>query len=218
MSDEIYLDHDTTEETLAAQLPEFMPKDPESGNFKFLSTIAERLDANEADIAAVDRAMTVQQADTIDQLERLARLVDLKPRRNETREHFRARVLSEFQLVTSQGTVKDLLNATATILDIELESIDYTEEHTSNAGNARISVPVSKLESIALSDTEFGKIVKELIPAGYRLDVFKKGTFTYVSPTTYNDSTFSHDPDKGYDGLDTNGNPKNNGGTYAGVL
>ncbi|OYR54918.1 hypothetical protein [Halorubrum halodurans] len=214
----VYLDHETTEESLAAQLPDFMPKDPESGNYKFLSTIAERLDATDADIASVDRATTVQYADTVDQLERLARLVDLRPYRDETREHYRARVLAEFQLVTSQGTVKDLLNATATILDIEIEDIGYTEEYTAGGGSARINVPLSKLDQIALSDTEFGRIVSGLIPASYRLDVLKEGTFTYISPETYNDETFAHDPERGYDGLDGSGDPKDNGGTYAGVL
>ncbi|UBF22614.1 P2 gpI-like phage tail protein [Halorubrum tailed virus 25] len=217
MSD-VYLDHDTKEESLAAQLPEFMPKDPESGNYRFLSTIAERLESLENDIESIDRATSIQYADTIDQLEQLAELVNLQPYQNETTEHFRARVFAEFQLITSKGTVSDLLNATATILGVEIEDIRYTEEYTTAAGSARLNVPFSKLDQIPLSESEFGEIVSELVPSSYRVDVLKVGTFTFVSPETYNDGTFVHDPDLGYDGLDTNGDPKGNGGTYAGVL
>lgn len=218
MSNDVYLDHDTTEESLAAQLPEFMPKDPESGNYKFLSTIAERLDSFDEDIDAVDRAMTVQHADTVDQIERLARIVDLKPYQNESQKHFRARVISEFQLLTSKGTVSDLLNATATLLDVNKDKIGYTEEYRPEGGYAQLSVPLLKLELFTLSDSEFGRIVESLIPSSYFLEVIKQGTFTYISKSMYNDSTFTHNTERGYDGLDTNGDPKETGGTYAGIL
>lgn len=213
---EIYLGQDTVEESLAAQLPEFMPKDPESGNFKFFSTIAERLTDNESNTSSVDRAMSVQTADTIDQLERLSRLVDLKPYENEDREKFRARVLAEFQLVTCNGTVGDLLNATATILDTPLRTIKYTEEHTSGAGECQITVPGSKLDNLSLTDSDFAGIVDQLVPSSFRTAVLRQGTFTYISASDYNGGNF--DPTKGYDGLDTNDDPKGNGGTYAGLL
>lgn len=216
MSDDFYLGQDTTEEALAAQLPTFMPKDPESGNYKFLSTIAERLDSLKDDIESVDRATTAYDADTIGQLEQIAQLIDVKPYQNEDREHYRARVLAEFQVVTSEGTVLDLLNATATVLDVDIEKIGYTEEYTTEAGSARLNIPSSKLSQFSLTDGEFAEFASNLIPASYRLDILRKGTFTYISPADY--SSNNHDSDKGYDGLDVGGNPKDNGGTYAGVL
>lgn len=235
MSDHIYLDHDTIEESLAAQLPEFMPKDPESGNYKFLSTIADRIDAYNSDIESVDRAKTPQTADTIEQLEEIARLVDLKPYQDETLEHFRARVISEFQLVTSKGTVRDLMNATATILDAEVDTIRYTEEHVPETGVCQLGVPSKQMNEVKLSDSEFVKIVDQLIPSSYTVDLYKSGTFTYISTSDWintrranNTGTFTfisstaygnsnHDPVKGHDGLDTSGNPKDNGGTYSGI-
>jgi hypothetical protein len=42
------------------------------------------------------------------------------------------------------------------------------------------------------------------------------GTFTYITPTQYNDGL--SEAQYGYDGLDINGDPKDNGGTYAAVL
>jgi hypothetical protein len=214
MSD-VYLGHDTTEEKLSAQLPEYLPKDPESGNYKFLSTIAERLQSLEDDIDTVNRAKSVQYADTVDQLEKIATLVDLQPYQNETREHFRARVISEFQILTSEGTVKDLLNATATILNTQVKNIQYTEQHTTNAGECQISVPGLKLDTIELSSAELINIIEQLIISSYRATVLRRGTFTYIDETAYSSS---HNSVKGYDGLDSNGNPKNSGGTYAGIL
>ena len=212
----VYLDHETTEEDLAAQLPSFMPKDPESGNFKLLKAIAERIDATAEDLESVDRAASPQYADTMDQLERLADLVNLTPRQGESKEHFRARVISEYQLVTSEGTVDDLLSAVATILDTDVRNIQYTETHVAVGGRCRINVPQSRLALLALSDSEFAEIVRRLIAASYVVDIIKTGTFTYISPEDYNNqlSTAS----EGYDGLDSNGDRKGNGGTYAGVL
>ena len=215
---DIYLDHDTKRESLTAQLPSFMPTDPESGNYKFFSAIAERLESQEADVDSISRASSVLHADSLDQLERLAKFVDVVPYQNETREHFRARVIAEFQLLTSTGSVGDVLNATATILEAEVEDIGYSEDYTAEAGNVRLTIPLSNLKSTALSSEEFKEIGGQLLPAGYRLDVLNLGTFTYISPEEYLDSNFVHDADLGYDGLDSGGNPKDAGGTYAGVL
>lgn len=213
---DIYLGHDTTEESLSSQLPEYLPKDPESGNYKILSTVAERLDSFEDDIDSVNRATSPQYADTIEQLERIAALVDLKPYQDETKEHFRARVISEFQLLTSEGTVTDLLNAIATILNTDIDTLRYTEEHTTGSGDCQVGVPGSLLDTFQLSDTELVDIIDQLIPSSYRVTVLTRGSFTYITPADYNSD--NHDSQKGYGGLDANGNPNNNGGTYAGLL
>jgi hypothetical protein len=65
--------------------------------------------------------------------------------------------------------------------------------------------------------------------AGFRIDIRSRGTFTYIgddeytgaydsSNGGYDPTELSSDATKGYDGLDSNGNPKDNGGTYAGLL
>jgi hypothetical protein len=213
-----FVEHDTVEEDLVAQLPAFMPKDDESGNYKLLAPIAAAVKNTKDDIETVDRSLRVQHADTIEELDKLAAQVGLQSRQGESIEHYRARIMAEFHAITSEGTVANLLDGIAAILDIEIEKITYTETHTSSGGSARISVPLSKLDALALSNAEFRDIVDGLMPASYRLDVYRSGTFTYISETDYNDGTFTHDTTKGYDGLDTNGDPKDTGGTYAGVL
>jgi hypothetical protein len=193
-----------------------MPKDSESGNWDLLSPIADEIDALDADRATIDSALTPQHADTIEQLHEFAKLVGVVPRQNETLEHYRARVIARFQMITSEGTVSDLLNGISVILNTSIENIEYTEEHATSAGNCRVSVPNSKLQALALSTTEFVEIVEGLLATSYRLDIFKGGTFTYITPEDYNLGL--SDPELGYGGLDTNGDPKDNGGTYATVL
>lgn len=205
-----------TAEELASRLPVWMPKDSHSGNYRLLEPIANELDSTEGDLGAVDRALTVQTADSIEQLEELAKLVGLYHMKDESLEHFRARILAEYQLVTSNGTVADLINGIATILGIDEELVEYTEQHTTAAGNCRVSVPRRRLDQFQLTYAEFGEIVESLIPASYRIDVFQKGTFNYITPAEYNAN--SSQAEFGYDGLDTNGDPKDSGGTYATVL
>jgi len=227
--------HDTTEEDLASNLPPWFPKDPSSGNYSLLKPIAEVLDEVNEERQAVDKAVHPTKAETIDQLQALAQLVDVDPYKNESLEHYRVRVISEFQLLTSKGTVQDLLNASSTILSTTVDRIKYTEEHTQEGGKCRLGVPANPINRLELADGEFVEIVGELIPSGYSVELFKKGTFTYLSKsewantrqsnysgsftfittTTYGDS--NHNSTKGHDGLDTSGNPKDTGGTYSGI-
>jgi hypothetical protein len=151
-------------------------------------------------------------------------LVQLPPVQNESLEHYRARVLAQFQLVTSEGTVTDLLNSVSTILGTQYERLTYTELHTSENGVCQVGVPGKKLDSLQLGNTEFSNIVESLIASSYRVDVLRQGTFTYLSTTDYSGTTtysaadLNSDSTKGHDGLDSNDDPKENGGTYAGVL
>lgn len=225
-NEDIYFGHDETTESLSAQLPEYMPKDPESGNQKMLSTIADRLDAIKRDVDDIDRAKSVQTAFSIDQLDRLARLVGLKKLENESLEHYRARIIAEFQLVTSEATIEDLLQAASIVLQTDKKNLKYYEPTFGSTENGTLSLnfPDRALDRIEFTAGELAEILDSLIPAGYRLDAVKSGTLTYLSPADYSgseeyDSTqLNSDPDLGHDGLDSNGDPKDNGGTYAGLI
>jgi hypothetical protein len=208
----------TTEEKLASRLPIYYPKDPGSGNYFLLAPIAAGLDDLDDDHAEVGQATHVQTADTIPQLWRLAELVNLPPRQGETVEHYKARVIARFQLVTTEGTINDLLHAASVILNIRKESIGYDEPAagSSEIGTASLQLPAGALSESTLTTTEVATILNELMPASYRLSALTAGTFTFISPEDYNAGL--SDAALGFDGLDVNGDPKGNGGTYAGVL
>lgn len=207
-------EHKTTEEELASRLPVWMPKDLESGNYQLLAPIAKEIDAAESDMEAVDVAVTAQHAETIEQLQEIAKLVDVTPERDESLEHYRARVIAEFQLLTSKGTPRDVLNGIATILNTEITNLGYTEEHSDAAGNVRVEVPASKMDSLVLADGELAAIGEGLLATAYRLDIFKSGTFTYLSESAYSGpydsanggydpTALNSDSTLGHDGLGT---------------
>lgn len=199
---------------LIAGLPDYFAKDYQSLNFRLLDVVGRKVDTLDADISAIDRASTVQHADTVAQIEELAKLVGVPARENESKEKYRTRVMAEFQLATTEGTAGDLINNTSTILDIDPSNITYSEL----PGTISIGVPGSAVSALNISEGDVATIIDRQAAAGYSVNSLKIGTFTYITPTDYNDAGFVHDPKLGYDGLDVNGDPKGNGGTYAGLI
>lgn len=209
------------------RLPPWMPTGPDTGNFKLLDAVGRAIDRLDGDITEIDRANTVQHAETVAQLVNLAKLIDLPPEENEPIEKYRRRTIAEFQTTTTETTIADLIGNTATLLDLAPEEIGYSRP--SENGVVRLQLPQDSPESVSLSETEFIEIAEKHVAAGFRLEVLRDGTFTYVAESAYSgpydaanggyDSTkLDSDSTIGYDGLDANGNPKGNGGTYAGFI
>lgn len=144
----------------------------------------------------------------------LGQLVGAAPRESETLAHFRARVLAQFAVVSCESTIDDLFDAIETIFNVDRSKFEL--EPRSSPGRAELTVPNDAFDNVNLSESEVSDILERLVPVSYRLDSLTEGTFTYITPTTYNDD--NHDASKGYDGLDGNGDPKDNGGTYAGLI
>lgn len=202
---------------LAKELPPWMPKDPSSGNYKLFGPIGDAIERLDEDIEAVDRATTVQHADTVDQLKELAKMVELPLKAGEGKEKYRARVFAEFQLATNEATAAELIENAANILDVKPESITYDE--LAEVATIRIGAPGDAVDALAISDSEFATIMDRLAAAGVRVESIKLGTFTYISSADYNDASFSHDASKAYDSdSDSDGQPDGNGGTYSGVI
>lgn len=210
--DETYEDN---VEYLIDTLPGFMENDESSGNWHLLAPIGNQIDELESDIQSISRATTVQEADTIEQLNKHADMVGESQQSGEGKEHFRSRLFARFQLNTAEGTAADIINSVATILDVERETIIYRE--LSQEATVELVMPKSAIDALNLTSGELAEILNDLVPAGYEIFGKAKGTFLYVSPTTYN-NTDNWSLYDGYDGLDSNGDPKGNGGTYAGIV
>jgi hypothetical protein len=209
--------YDDNVEWLIDSLPGFMENDETSGNWKLFSPIGDRLDELEDDLQSVSRATFVQEANTIEQLEKHAQAVNLPYRQGETLEHYRARIFAKYQLNTSEGTAGDVINSVSTILNTDPENIGYKELNIE--ATIRILMPSKKVDNLNLAAGEIANILNNLVPAGYDVRGKLRGSFKYVTPSTYNDTTnWSEYEFGGYDGLDSNGDPKEDGGTYAGIL
>jgi len=207
--------YDDNVEYFIDTLPGFMANDEDSGNWKLVSPIGKAVDRLENDLEAVDRATLVQEADTIAQLDELAKLVNMSHNSGETKEHYRARIFARYQINTAEGTIGDVIHSVSTILDVDPEKIGYQDLDTE--ATVGVVMPRSAISALNLTSEEIADILNQLIPAGYEIAGQTRGTFVYVSESTYNNTTDWSDY-QGYDGLDGNGDPKEDGGTYAGIV
>lgn len=210
--------HDDTAAHLSGGLPDYYPSSPNSGNYKLLQSVADEFDLNEDDIDEIEDSVAIQTANSIDELWEHGKAVDLPPEDGESLEHYRARLLVEYNLSTAEGTIPDIIHTTARILEIDKEDVEYDEPRrgSSEHGTASVGVPLNVINESALTQSDVGEFVDRLAAGGVRIEGLLSGTFTYISPLDY--SSDNHDADLGYDGLDSNGDPKGNGGTYAGVI
>ncbi|QCC48076.1 hypothetical protein [Halobellus limi] len=199
---------------LAAGLPGWFPKSPQTNNYKVLVAVGNSAADRVAEIADVQDAVRVQDADTIEQLAELATPVGVTHRENEPIETFRTRIIAAYQALTSEGTANDLIVRAATLLDVSPESISYAD--SAEAGVIVLSVPGQAVNDLSISVSEFVNILSDLISAGYRLESTTLGTLEYISPAEYDSGTYN--TSAGYDGLDINDDPIGSGGTYSGIL
>lgn len=195
-------------------LPPYFPTDPASNNFRLLDIIGRSIDRLDEDIEDVHNASRVQYAETVEQINELAKLVGLVPLAGESKEKYRTRVLAEFQLATTEGTIGDLLENVATILNTDASNIYYQD--TTERGVAILELPKQAVDALTITSTELAEIIQKQTAAGYRIEANIRGTFTYLSVDEYNAD--DHDQTLGYDTVDANGDPTGVGGTYAGLL
>lgn len=200
---------------LQRALPPWYPKDDQAGLADIMDGIGNRIDEMQADIEAVDRASTVQHADTLAQLRQHGKLVSLLPREGESKESYRSRLIAAFQLNTCEGTAEDIITIASEILNISVRRVVY--EKSTEAGAVTVSLPATAVSNLNLTTGDVATIVDSLAAAGYRVDAVASGTLEYVTETEHANTTdWTGYP--GYDGLDANGNPTGTGGTYSGLL
>lgn len=201
-------------EDILDELPPWMPRSESTGNFKLLDAVGRGFDRLKEDIETANKATNPQTAESIGQLKQLGKIVETKPKTEESVNKYRRRLVGEFQITTNEATLEDIFKNISTLLDIQVESIGYNQGTESNS--IILSVPANSIDSISLTQEEFAEILNKQVAAGFNIDLQSRGTFTYRTVGSYENEV--NNTDKGYDGLDSNNNPKNNGGTYAGLL
>lgn len=152
----------------------------------------------------------------IDRLHEFGKLVSAPPREGESPEHYRARLLVRFGALSSEATISSVLGAVSRILDTDKPNIGYDEPAGGEHGTVQITLPGEAIDESALSESEIANMMNRIVAASYRVNALRSGTFTYITPDDYD--LDNHDSTLGYDGLDANGDPNDNGGTYAGTI
>jgi hypothetical protein len=185
-------------------------------NHDFFAGPGQELEDLQFDLKDMKFAMHVQTAETWGDLETIAYQVELNPRDDEHIEHFRARILAEFLVITSSGTIWNLMNDLAIILQIDIDDLaDYTEY---DGRQLSLRVPTSALSNTRLTADEVAKLGEKFLGPTKQLDILTRGTFFYKTPNYYSNKSDWSGYENGWDGLDSNGNPKGTGGTYAGII
>jgi len=203
-------------EELALALPPFMPTGPTSGNFKILDVIGRGFDRLDGDVRAIDEATTVQTANSIEEIGKLAALVNSRPKEGQQKEQYRTQVIASFQEVTGEGTINDLISNVATLLNSRKDEIRYDPEEL-RPGVVTVEIPKSGIDSIGMTEAQFLEVLNDQVAAGYKIEARFLGTFTFRTVSQYDTGT--NDPDAGYTGLTAEGEPDTTmGGTYAGIL
>lgn len=203
----------TNAEKLAAGLPDWLPRGPETDNSKLLESVGDALDRIETDFRDVQNAVHPQTANTIDQLEKIGARMGINYRAGESRESYRIRVMAAHQLLTTGGTADDILGNVSTLLNISPESMVFLE--MTEPGTVPVTVPGEALSEFGLSTENLNSILKDQLAAGYRPIITESGTMEYISEADYNAGTY--DSTKGYDGL-VGGQPTGEGGTYGKLI
>jgi hypothetical protein len=212
--------HEEIEE-LVDSLPSYYGNDRDGGNWKLLDAVGRQVVDLDGDISEIDGETTVQEALSINSLEELAGMVQLDRYSGESRDHYRARIIAEYQLNTSEGTVGDAFNSMATILGCEVEELWFQDWRLLygevQSRKVAFLIPYDDVQNIDLDGAEISKIVQRLAPVGTTVETQYDGTLRYVSESEYQNGNWNG-YDYGYDTLDAEGNPTGNGGTYGGLI
>lgn len=199
---------------LAKDLPEYIPSGKGSPNYKLLDVIGKTLDTTDEHLADISDAVHIQTADTTAKLFAHGDMVGVYPADNEPLSTYKTRVIAQFSLITTEGTIGDLISTVADIFNTDAENIDYSEP--SESGVVMLGIGSRALNQLELTTGEVSSLLNQNVAASHRVELLTVGTYEPVTPSDYNFN--NHDPDLGYDGLDGSGNPIGNGGTYAGSI
>ncbi|QIR31197.1 baseplate protein [Halorubrum virus Serpecor1] len=208
-------------EKLVNSLPSYYADDDESGNWKLLDAVGRQVVDLDGDIETLDDETTVQEALDVDSLEELAGMVQLRRRSGEGRDHYRARIIAEYQLNTSEGTIEDAFNSMATILSCEVEDLWFQDWRflfgEIHDRTVCFLLPYDDVQNLDLSGEEISKIVQKLAPVGTTVKSQYNGSLRYKSKEDYEETNWNG-YDGGYDALDSEGNPTGEGGTKGGLI
>lgn len=203
-----------TVEDLADSLPTYFRKDYTSNNYKLYGAVGEEIDEINKSLIDLEKSTMITEAESLQALEKLAKIVNVTPRNNETLEHYRIRVISNFQNITNEATHNDLIEQLSFILDVKKDVLHVFDSKI--PGVISIGMPQTAVDNTALSEEEISIIMEKNVAAGYTFEGIITGTFIHITSERLENEEY--DESVGYDSLDENGNPKGQGGTYSTLL
>lgn len=151
---------------------------------------------------------------TARQLDMIGEQFGIERGTDERDEHYRARVKLEFPAHTTETTIADVLDITARLLDCDKRRITLVESFEIEPARFDIFIEEIVFQTAGIDVEELEVLLQRIKAAGVRVLTTVGEQFTYRSVGDFEDGT--NDPEKGYGGLDEEGDPlPDTGAPYA---
>lgn len=131
------------------------------------------------DIAEIDLAHHIHTA-IDEELDKIGSLAGVTRQTNEKDPRFRARIMAAFRAAVTGTTHEDVLEFVSTLLETPGSRVDI-DWLDSVPGVARISVFEEDLNTASITQEDLAEFATQIVPAGHRIIVELKGTFTFSS-------------------------------------
>ncbi|RKS83331.1 hypothetical protein BDK61_2674 [Haloarcula quadrata] len=201
------LNEQPARERLEASLKTPYPADGEIWS-ALITAFANEYDELEQVFADILAAKFVTSA-TGEQLDRLATIFDLERRTDEPDSVFRIRAQTALRSQLSSGTIDEIRETIAVLLDAEIDDVVVDEPTDIEPARVDIGVWEEQLNDRNLTTDEFFQEAEPLTAAGVDVQGYARGTFEYAAAG--DDPT---DADRGYGTLTDD----SVGGTYGSLL
>lgn len=143
------------------------------------------------------------------QLEKLASIFQVERETGESDDTYRLRIQAALRSQLSSGTVEDVKEASAVLLDTDSNNIAIQEPYDSDGIILEVGALESDLNNVSITASEFAEFIDDVAASGVDTTAFLRGTFRFTansSPVTSDD---------GFQELDSNDDPiEGTGGTW----
>jgi len=162
------------------------------------------------EIKDTQAGLYLETATTFAEVEKLGKIVGVRPADSDTLQYYKKRVATQYQQLSQAGNPVDILSYASTLFEIDEE--DITLDFIDDKAKFKLSAPTGSIQSSTQNVSNASAVFQEITAATFSADIIGKGTLEYITESEYQSGNY--DSSNGYDGLDSNGDPKGNGGTY----
>lgn len=128
---------------------------------------------------------------TGDDLDKIGDLVNIDRNTGESDARYRARIKGKFRAATIDTTFDQFAEFVASVLNTEIDNIDYLTSYASRPAAVTISTQGAVYDALDLQPAEIKDVLDDGVPAGHEVRVVSGGTFRLKADGDTNE------PDKG---------------------
>lgn len=178
---------------------------------RLLDTFASEFEVAESELEEVHLASFIETAHGR-QLDKFGEFLQTPRQTGETDDHYRGRLVTQLAALTGGGTIWAIKQVCATLLKIDPSDAVIEEDFGTEPARFILTLEGHVIENSPVSAEEVRGFLETARAAGVRVEARTLGGFTHRAQGDVSD------PAKGYDSLDETGQPRGEGGGYAGLI